>query len=700
MTRARVVGTVALAAAFAAGAPEAAGAHASLVRTAPRDGAVLARAPASVRLIFDGDVRPGGDVRAIRHGGGSVLAGRPRLRAGEDSVIVIPLRRALAEGDYSVAWKATSDDGHELAGVLAFAVGVGRAPPRAALSVDTGPSVADVVARWLFLAGVLAAVGSVLFRLVVWRPALARSGERERVEDAYERAFARAFFTALVLAFVGASALGHARTDTRFGLVLALAALVAAVAATLVGVASAYPAVRPFALAAALPLVLAPTLSGHALDVGRSGLDVVADVLHVASAAVWVGGLLGLGVVLRVAGATGFASSVAARFSALALGSVAVLAATGLVRAFSELSAVGQLWSSGYGRVLVVKTAFLACLVVLGWLNRYRLVPALAAGRAALSWLRGSVAAELALLGALVIAVALLTDLRPGRERAAAAPVASATQRPPPLPSPDALVLARQDGERAVALAARQVPRGVALTTTVTGPTRTGVDGLGAAYSVDGGPAVGATTCGAGCYRAVVPVSAPRRVAVRLTDPERGRSTLVFSLGERWPRRPAGALVRRATRVFRKLRSIRYVEELASSPRNRVVSTFTMVAPDRLAYSIRGGSAAVVIGNRRWDRLRGDRWRRSPQQQPLAVPRPPWGAGVRNAALLGSGRVLGRPVWRVSFLDPAIPAWFEAAIDRRTHRTLAVRMTAAAHFMRHRYSGFNAPFRIEPPPGT
>jgi hypothetical protein len=54
-------------------------------------------------------------------------------------------------------------------------------------------------------------------------------------------------------------------------------------------------------------------------------------------------------------------------------------------------------------------------------------------------------------------------------------------------------------------------------------------------------------------------------------------------------------------------------------------------------------------------------------------------------------------VWRVSFVDPSVPAWYTAAIDKRTYRTLAVEMTAPAHFMRHVYSGFDEPASIEPP---
>jgi len=50
-----------------------------------------------------------------------------------------------------------------------------------------------------------------------------------------------------------------------------------------------------------------------------------------------------------------------------------------------------------------------------------------------------------------------------------------------------------------------------------------------------------------------------------------------------------------------------------------------------------------------------------------------------------------------SFYDPVIPAWFELSIDPATGRLLALRMSAQAHFMRHRYTGFDEPLRIVPP---
>ncbi|HET7758645.1 MAG TPA: hypothetical protein VFK62_01885, partial [Gaiellaceae bacterium] len=81
----------------------------------------------------------------------------------------------------------------------------------------------------------------------------------------------------------------------------------------------------------------------------------------------------------------------------------------------------------------------------------------------------------------------------------------------------------------------------------------------------------------------------------------------------------------------------------------------------------------------------------------LRVPQPAWGSVATNAHVLGEGSVHGRPVWIVSFANPTTPAWFTVWIDKRTYRPLQLRMTAAAHFMFHRYLAFNQPLTITPP---
>ena len=153
----------------------------------------------------------------------------------------------------------------------------------------------------------------------------------------------------------------------------------------------------------------------------------------------------------------------------------------------------------------------------------------------------------------------------------------------------------------------------------------------------------------------------------------------------------ATTLMARATRVFRSLRSVTYVERLASSPRNRIVSTFTLEAPDRVEYRIHGGASGIVIGTRRWDTSAGH-WVLSPSTR-LPQPLPLWGTPVTNAHVLSRTR----DAVTISFLNPKIPAWFVVRFDPRTLRPRVLDMTATAHFMHHVYSGYNAARRIFPP---
>jgi copper transport protein len=606
----------------------------------------LAGPPASVRFVFDDDVRVASGLKAIRNGGGSVLAGKPRVVGGR--VLVVPLRAGLGDGDYTVLWRVLSDDGHTIEGVTTFGVGAGRAPPTAALSVDNGPSAQDVVSRLLFFAGLLTAVGVAFFRLAVGPAPV------------------RLLLGAFLLVFVGVSGVLHdVSLSTRFGTVMAVAAVVSGVGALFAAVAPVYPRLEPLAFAAAFVLLPAPSLAGHALDRGRSWIEVVADLLHVGAASLWLGGLVALAFALR---ARGDRAAILRRFSNLALVSVLVLAATGVIRALSELDSVSQLWSTGYGRVLLVKTGLLAVLVAIGWVNRFRLIP-----RLSLQGLRQSVAAELVLFAGLVAAVALLTDLRPGRDRVAAAAVAPQAEGPPPLPAKGMIVQAREDGERAVALALRP-PRAEVI---VLGSDGQGVNDL--SVKIGG---VQTRTCGPGCYGAFV---SPLRSVTVSVD---GRK-LAFRVPAK--ARPGGALVARATRVFRALRSVDYVERLASSPRNRVVAGFTLERPNRLEYRIRGGAAGIIIGGRRWDRVRGGDWVPS-SQDPTPQPEPIWAGPVRNAFLLEATP----STYVVSFMK-VNPVWFTVRLDRRTLLPRELQMTAAAHFMAHRYTKFNAPRRIEPP---
>ena len=111
-----------------------------------------------------------------------------------------------------------------------------------------------------------------------------------------------------------------------------------------------------------------PALAGHSSGLGDHALATTAGVAHVVAAVVWMGGLVALGVhaarrdlpLLRPV----------QRFSTIALVSIVLLAASGAANAYTRLDNAGQLFTTGYGQVLVTKTLLIVTLGILGWVIR------------------------------------------------------------------------------------------------------------------------------------------------------------------------------------------------------------------------------------------------------------------------------------------------------------------------------------------
>ena len=654
LARVRLVTTLAAVAA-ALVLPAEAFAHATLLQTVPANGAVLARAPAAVTVVFDDSVRAAkGNAAVDNETQSSVLAGAATAR-GRD--LTIPLK-PLADGAYSVRWSIVSDDGHREEGVLAFAVGAGSATPHAVLGASVPLTWSDILLRSLYYLGVLAGGGFAVFALLA----------RRIVGPSLQRPLAHLVFFALLLAFLGGSGILHsAPPGTRFALVMKIALTVSLAGGAAAALAPTLPRLLPVAYAAAFALLAAPTLSGHALDRGQPRiLSAIVDAAHMASASVWLGGLISIVyAVPRATGDDATRRAAVARFSQAALLSVIVLAASGVARALTELSAVSQLWSTSYGRALLVKTAIFVPLLGIGWLNRALLLRVFAR-------VRRSARIEVVAIVGIVVAVAILTELAPGRTTArprTAAPAPAPAALPPMLPPPDAVVDARELGSLAVAIG--REPRRT--TVTIIGPDATGVDGR--EVRVNGATA---KPCGSGCYRAPTPAAGPLRVSI-------GGRTLVFEVAATAPN--ATAFLEQVTRTYRASRTIVFDETLASSPTNAQTTRFTVVAPHTLSYQTRGGGpAAVVIGTRRWDRASASAPWQKTSQTPIDVTAPYW-TRPTNVHRVGSSTI--------TFLDRRIPAFFRVTLDGS--RPTVSHMTAAAHFMTDRYVGFGVPADVSPP---
>ena len=149
---------------------------------------------------------------------------------------------------------------------------------------------------------------------------------------------------------------------------------------------------------------------GHVQDDPHSLLLHGLLLLHLLAVAFWIGSLWPL---LRLATApeAGRVAAVMQRFGGLAAWVVACLMAAGVVLAVLLLDGVIPLFTTSYGRLLLVKLALVGLLLGFAALNKWRLVPALAAAApGAGRRLQRSIALEIVLVVLILGTTGLLTS--------------------------------------------------------------------------------------------------------------------------------------------------------------------------------------------------------------------------------------------------------------------------------------------------
>jgi cytochrome c oxidase assembly factor CtaG/putative copper export protein len=218
--------------------------------------------------------------------------------------------------------------------------------------------------------------------------------------------------------------LGSFVTTITYGRTLLVMTVLAAVIAT---VALAVTTPRG-ALFVALPVLVVLGMQaeiGHATGTASHELAISSMILHLGGAAVWIGGLATLALVVRHLGAD--LQVVVRRFSPIAAWCAAIVGVSGLVNAWIRLGSVSAL-GTRYGALVIVKAVLFGALVWAGWLHRRWSIPQLALPAAVRVFWR-IVAVELLVMGAVSgVAVAL---------GASAPPV---PQLPPTLPTPAEIV--------------------------------------------------------------------------------------------------------------------------------------------------------------------------------------------------------------------------------------------------------------------
>ena len=371
-------------------------AHSQLVSSSPGAGQVVATSPAQIRLVFSEPIEGRYTSLDLLDGSGKqLLGGVGSVDPADPNALIVQVVDPLPSGVYSINWRAVSaSDGHSTNGFLSFGVGDANLPAGVGqTSASEGDlhaghsgatASAEVFGKTIGDGGAMLAFGLWLFGLAVMRPVHGRMPAGLVLVQVV--ALVAAAIGALVLIWVGLVSLpastsgldvGGFLFDSRIGQLLAVRAVLA-VAAWLVGLllvgravtgrTGLVPALLGVAGAAELVLI---ALMGHSAAFSPP-IPLAIDIVHLGAAGVWISGLAALALL------TGFGSGpvraelrdIVPRFSALALASGGLLAATGVYAAWlntHDFTTVG----TAYSLNLAVKVAAVVAAFALGAFNLF-----------------------------------------------------------------------------------------------------------------------------------------------------------------------------------------------------------------------------------------------------------------------------------------------------------------------------------------
>ncbi|WP_055613966.1 copper resistance CopC/CopD family protein [Streptomyces phaeochromogenes] len=368
-------------------------AHAALTASDPQQGSVVKEAPAQVSLTFsEGVAMSDGSVRVLDPKGKRVDTGKTSEQG--TNTYSVKLHSGLPDGTFTVTYQVVSADSHPVSGAFTFSIG---APSTTSVSVSDQEAGGGVVgglygfARYLSYAGFILLVGGAAFVLACWQRG---TGERsvQRLVVSGWLALTGATLAMLLLrgSYTGSGKVGDIFDlallsdvlQTKTGAALVSRLLLLAAGALFIAVLfGAYEkreddeekgdltfglAIGGFVVAAGLAATWA--MAEHASTGIQTGISMPVDVLHLLAVAVWLGGLSTLLVALYRA--PSIEPAAVHRFSRIAFGSVAVLAATGIYQSWRQLGSWSAFTGTSYGQLLLVKIGLVVVLVGIAWISR------------------------------------------------------------------------------------------------------------------------------------------------------------------------------------------------------------------------------------------------------------------------------------------------------------------------------------------
>ena len=401
-----------------------ASAHAALLSTVPAENSVVQTAPSEVTLHFSEQVTLAtDDLRVFDPNGKRVDSGPTGHAGNDDTTAQVRLTPGLAPGTYTVAWRAISADTHPVSGAFTFSYG--HASATTAVSGEKAPQGNPVVgalyggSRGVQYGSYALLIGAVVMVLICWpRGVRLRSVQRLMLTGWAGLLLSTVAELLLRGPYAAASGLGgvfnltliQQSLNEKLGTLLIVRVLLLAAVGVFLSLLAGQAGIGrqtapepeteadtdadpeaatgdPEAAARqeqrlraalgaawavlAIGLALTWALGDHASVGMQVGLAVPLDVIHILSMACWLGGLATVLVGLRRPQAEGgVGPAQVARFSTIAMCSVAALVGTGVYQAWRGLGSWGALVSTTYGQLLLVKIGAVLVMLAAAWMSR------------------------------------------------------------------------------------------------------------------------------------------------------------------------------------------------------------------------------------------------------------------------------------------------------------------------------------------
>ncbi len=338
------------------------------------------------------------------------------------------------EGIYTVEWEVLADDGHTTSGTFLFSVGEEPLDREQVIELhaedDEGVATGEAGANALVLLSLIGLVGVPVTLWIAVYPLSGRFGVPLGAAERRARSLL-SLFAALLL--VGVFGLGLARSASLSALSVggvveflatALGAIWVAQLGIAVGVlgtllvAQRRSVSRRFwlggAIAGGLLIQLSVSATSHSASLVDRLQGTLVDFAHIGGAALWLGGLLVLGLVLPLVlrnarNRSEVAGEAVRRFSIVAFTGVTLAATTGLVLAAWHAPDPESLRTTLYGAALSAKVLLVAVALGLGGLTRFVLLRRLRRDEADTDRVVRAVRIEVGVLVCVILVSGLIT---------------------------------------------------------------------------------------------------------------------------------------------------------------------------------------------------------------------------------------------------------------------------------------------------